>query len=127
MGAACNLYDPRTREPLLQDDGPPILIRLLGRDSDVFRKKEREIQARRINRSVKRRNKDLTPDDLEQAEKEACELLASVTTGWAGIDLGEGEVDFSEKAAKDLYLDYEWIRTQVDEFVDERSNFFTKP
>lgn len=127
VGADVAIVDPYSNEPLKQDDGSAVVIRVLGKDSAAFRKKEHELTARSSNRYIRRKGKDVTADDLDVAERDKSELLAAITTGWSGIDLGNGPVEFSQNAARDLYNEHTWIRDQVDIFVGDRANFFTKP
>lgn len=126
-GSNVVIVDPYTSEPIKQDNGSAVVIRVLGKDSTAFRKKEHEIAARISNRHIRRKGKDITADDLDIADREKSELLAAVTVGWSGIDLGNGPVEFSQNAARELYNEHNWIRDQVDVFVGDRANFFTKP
>jgi len=111
------LTHPTTEEVLLGSDGNPIWIELYGSDSDVFRKSIREYG----NRKLKKGTKKQTMEELEQTSSV---LLARATKGWSNNFEVDGEkIKCSEKAAKELYADYSWIREQVDLFINERSNF----
>lgn len=115
IGAELDLEHPVTGEKL------DAVIHLAGTDSAAYRNKQKEIQSKRIAKLARGKKADLTTSDGEE-----CELLASCTLGWSGILSGEEEVKFSHAAAKKLYLENYWIREQVDSFIGDRANFFTK-
>lgn len=118
QGAELYLEHPGTGEGL-ESNGQKWTIRLAGTDSKQYRNKSREIQNRRLNKIAKGRKADFGGTDLE-----ACELLASCTLGFVGLQKGGETLEFSYDAAVDLYMTQLWIREQVDTFVGERSNFF---
>lgn len=113
-GADLALEDPVTGEEL------DVIITLLGSDSAAYRNKAREMQRDRISKMAKSRSKKL---DLSVSEKEECELLAACTIGWDGIELDGVEIKFTYDEAVKLYLDFPWIKEQVDEFIGDRANF----
>lgn len=124
-GVDMHLLDPNFEEMYLDDDTrtKPVNIRLLGKDSERFLKKQRQLTERRIQRSRGQRANKLP--SVEETLAEQCELLAAVTLGW-NIEEGDGPVPFSEAKARDIYMRYPWIREQVDEFVGSRANFLKK-
>lgn len=117
QGAELTLEHPVTGEKI---EG--MTITLAGSDAKAFRSKQKEIQAARLAKMLKKKGAGLQNSDEEEAE-----LLASVTLGWSGIVVGGEKIKFSYAAAKKLYLDHNWIKEQVDEFVGNRANFFTMP
>jgi hypothetical protein len=122
QGSDLHLEHPVTGEKLYfgeADDRKPMTIRLVGRDSKRFRRKEAEI----LNRTMAKQSRKAS---VESSEENGIELLAACTIGWSGIAFGGEEVAFSEKAAAELYAKpgYKWIREQVDRFIAERANFF---
>ncbi len=120
-GADLELEHPVTGE-LLDHEGKKFIITLAGTDSAAYRNKQRELQSKRIAKmSRKRNNKDFILSDEDTSA-----LLAAATIGWSGIMVGGEEIEFSTAAAKKLYLERNWIREQVDVFVGDRANFFTK-
>lgn len=96
-----------------------IVITLAGTDSAVYRRKQKEINARRMTKLSRGKKADLSISD-----DEACDMLAACTLGWKNVMLDNEAIKFSTDAAKQLYLDYHWIREQVDEFIGDRANFF---
>lgn len=111
-GADLQLEHPVTGEPL------DVTIRLLGSDSAAYRNAVKRIAERR--RGQKRQT-------LDEMEQQAAELMASITVGWANLERDGKPVDFSHDAAQQVYIDFPWIREQVDQFVTDRANFFTRP
>lgn len=115
--ATLTLRHPITDDPMEDEDGA-VTISLIGADSTTAEKKRRAL----ANRNLKRRH--LQGDDpAAQAEKEVCELLASLTRGWSNICDASGPIAFSLEAAAKLYKDRPWIRKQVDAFVSNPANF----
>lgn len=115
IGAELILEHPVTGEPL------DIVIHLAGTDSSAYRMKQKEITGKRIAKMARGKKPDFAASDSE-----ACELLAACTLGWDGILEGGEEVKFSKESAKNLYMEHNWIREQVDLFIGDRANFFTK-
>lgn len=95
-------------------------ITLLGSDSQVFRK----AQNRNLNKRLTKRNVKMTAEELEA---ETIDLLAEVTTGWAGFkDPTGNDIACSRQNAVALYSKYPFIREQADRFINERANFLPK-
>lgn len=115
-GADCHLEHPVTGEPLLTDDGKPLIIRVLGADSREFRQTMSRISMKNVGK--KRQT-------LEGAETNAIELLASVTTGWSNIVYNGEPLKFTPENVRKLYRERKWIREQVDVFIADRGNFLT--
>jgi len=120
-GADMELVHPVSDETMLQDDKSPITIKLLGTDSKAYRNKNRDFQRKRIAKMTKSRSKTI---DYTVSDEDACELLAECTIGWSGIVVKGKPVEFSKEAAESLYLEFSWIREQVDVFIGDRANFF---
>lgn len=121
QGAWLDLESPEDGTPLKTDDGKPVRIKLLGTDSKAWREKNRQNQRDRIAQMARRKSRDI---DYTVSDEQACEMLSVCTIAWEGI-VEEGEtVEFSQEAAKDIYMRYIWIREQVDMFIGDRANFF---
>lgn len=114
-GQWLELVHPTTYQPL------DIRIKLLGTDSKVWRKHEREVQNKRLQRFQKRGAKARLT--MEEAEAEALDGLAKVTQEWQGMKESGKDVPCTRENARRIYQDYPWIREQVDEFVGDRGNF----
>ncbi|BCM88092.1 hypothetical protein [Methylobacterium indicum] len=117
-GAAVHLRNPYTQAPLSADDGSPVEILVKGADAAAFRRAQRDAQNRVAQRPSPRR-----PLTFEEAEVYSSRLLAAVTIGWRNIVVDGETWEFNEAAAVALYERFEWIRTQVDEGVNDRRRF----
>jgi len=112
-GVAMEVLHPVTREPIGAQ------IKLVGSDSERFRNLSRELVRRRVG-------KKLSAASAEMLEQEALELLADCTLGWSGVMLDGQELQFSKKAAVDLYARFPWLREQADAFIADRANFLPR-
>ena len=115
------------RTPLIGDDGHPVSITLLGKDSDIFIASEREAQ----NANVDNMAKGAKWSAAERAHRFAV-TLAKCTVGWHNVP--QGWIDGTEDEAPavcnydnalKLYTNpgYAWVREQADAFVGDRGNF----
>lgn len=139
QGYELQLIHPITGAPLAA------YITVLGVDSEAYKSKLREQQRRRTDIMIERKERlqrrvgqkrfqRMTPESLlaeagptdEEMEADTIELLASLTTGWRGIFREEAaeEVPFSHAEAVKLYGEFEWIRLQVGQAMQNRENFF---
>lgn len=121
QGATMQLKHPVNGQLLFDGEGDhkkAITITLAGRDSERFQRAYRSIQNRRLGR----RNKE--KQTVEQFENETIELLARATLGWQHITLEGAPLEFSEQNARRLYERLPWVREQIDEFIEDRQNFF---
>lgn len=110
------LCHPATGEDLYDGDSP-VTITLLGKDSKEYR----AAVAKRANSHLRNRK----VQTVEQAQQDGIDLLASVTVDWSGITENGEDLECTPAEVKRVYREYAWIREQVDEFVDDRSNFLT--
>lgn len=117
-GFDVQLYHPVTNVDL------GITIKILGKDSDTFRKISHAQAKKRMDRFSKGgfRNTGFiqSPEEIEQ---NGIELLAACTVGWDGIILDGKPLDFSKDNAKELYTRFPWIKEQIDVAVGDRANF----
>jgi hypothetical protein len=132
-GFEVQLYHPATMENL------GIFVRVLGRDSDEYRRLQSEQLRRRIQKSVKTgtMRSVSSPKEIEQ---DGIELLAACTKGWRQAEDREGdgvvgkttitvagaEWECSRANAARLYTEYPWIAEQVDVAVVDRANFIRR-
>jgi hypothetical protein len=96
-------------------------IRILGKDSDVYRKveasqRERAVRSANITGSFK-----VTPEQIEQ---NSLDLLVACTVGWEGLEDESGnKIPFTPEAAYDLYQQSPYVREIVDKSITDRSLF----
>lgn len=117
-GADMPLRHPATGEELFNDAGEAMVIRLLGADSEEYRRTVRV----NANRNLKLGRQAPTVERFEQG---GIDLLVAVTVGWKGLQFDDSALEYSPDAARKLYTEHLWIREQVDAFVAERANFLT--
>lgn len=117
-GEWLDVLHPTTGEILRDEEGAPMRILLLGKDSDDYRKAQRAATQRRLKSRSKR-----SMIDAETLEREAVEVLIVCTKDWEGVgDAGE-DLSCTPENVRRVYSSYLWLREQVDEFVEDRGNF----
>jgi hypothetical protein len=97
-----------------------IKIQVAGPDSKRARDAERSIQDQIVKDAAD--GKLVANDDM--FERLAAIRVASTTLGWTGIEWGGVPFPFSFDNAVKLYTERRWIRTQVENFMGRRENFF---
>lgn len=123
--ARMDLKHPATGEVLtylVGEEKKTMFLMLLGKDSDKYRKTERQLINRKFKDQQGFRTATVTK---EQLEGHAIEILSAVTVG--GVVFMDGEErEISPPVAKKLYADrqFDWIREQVDAWVDNRANYY---
>ncbi len=117
-GAETTVRHPVTDDVLLDKDGNPVVMFVLGSDSTVLRAAMKDRARKQLNA---RKTKQF---DVDEAERLGSEMLAICITGWRGLSENGVEIPFSKEAAIDLFMRYNWLRSQVDAFINERENFF---
>ena len=117
-GEWLELLHPVSGLPIEDEDGAKMRLKLVGKDSDEYRKAQRATTERRLKSRSKAQRFDA--DALEQ---EATDVLVACTKDMQGFaDNGE-DLEFNPASVRKVYTNYPWIREQVDEFVDDRGNF----
>jgi len=113
------LVHPSTGETLLNDDGTPMSITVHGPYSSTYKSVTHNQQNKRLMKAQRTGGKiSLTAEELEAG---SLELLVKCTENWK-ITLDEGLEEFSQDKARQVYLDYPWVREQVDAvFGDTRA------
>lgn len=102
-----------------------ITIKVLGRDSDLFRKISAQQNRKRIEKMSKGGQFKLTRLSPEEVENDAIMLLSACTMGWSNVVVDGAELEFSRENAAMLYTRFPWIKEQVDAAVGDRA-LFTK-
>lgn len=117
-GATMEARHPITDEVLKGADDKPMTLTLLGADSPTFKRAMSDVQ-----QALSGRKKVSTAE----AERQAVNALARVTTGWSDNWTWSGEpFPYSPENCRKLYAERPWLRGQVDEFIADRSSFFGK-
>ena len=113
-GADVDLYHPSTLDAL------GITVRVVGKDSDIYRAESNAIQRKNIAQMKKSRKIDLDLDEMEDA---ATSILASCTVSWVGVELDGKELECTRDNAMMVYERFPWIREQIDVAINDRANF----
>lgn len=115
-GVEVRIKDPKTGA------GTDAYITILGMDGDTYQQFKDERARDMADRAAAGRATALTAE--ERRELTAL-TLARCTIGWRGLEEEEGDkpLEYSDKAAIRLYLNYPAIRDQVNEEIANRANF----
>lgn len=111
-------------EPLVAENGEFVTITLLGRDGEKYQKHLLSRQDRRLKDL--QRGKKYTPPTSTEMHEEELERSALCTVAWTNIDKGGEEYPCTYENALALYRSNKYVADQVESFISDRSNFFTK-
>jgi|TARA_R110000737_G_scaffold37690_2_gene57487 hypothetical protein len=118
-GTTMEVRHPVTDELLADDaNGKPMTITLLGADSPTFKRAVSDIaQASQGRKKV----------SAAEIERNTVNALARATLGWSDNWTWDGKpFPYTDENCRKLYAERPWLRTQVDEFIADRSRFFGK-
>ena len=119
-GITTELHNPVTGEPLEDESGKRITIKVLGRDSKKWQQAIRKSEQRN---GAKYRNKAVPSTVLEDNVRDA---LAECTVSWQNIDYNGEKLVCNKENALMLYTQRNWITEQVIEDAADRSKYDTK-
>lgn len=111
-GAECQIISPVDNKPT------DFYIKVLGTDSIGFQKAQRKIRNNAI-KALSEKKEISIEDEIDQE----IEHLASITIGWRGLTVDEKEKPFTKEHCKNLYTKAPHIRSQVDRFISDLTNF----
>jgi hypothetical protein len=120
------LFKPGTREPVTNELGEPIFIKLRGRLSNSAAAADRAIQLSRLDRQKKQ--VVLDGDALmAAAEQETVSLLAACTVEWNFDTLDGRPFPYSRENAMKFWGDprFKSIREQATAFINTDANFLS--
>ena len=128
---SCNLRSIKTVDTCTadikdQDGNPTGVTFILAGPTHPVRKAVAHAAQRKMLAGARRSGQIELPDP-EETEKERITNLTKFTLGWSGYANENGDVPFSEAAARDLYADPEmtWLADQVDAALNNKQ-LFTK-
>lgn len=117
--------------PTNEDEKLDLFMDVLGRDSTKYKNLQKEKQLKLMNSKIASK-KQLTMDDLNEAEEDDIDLLSSVIVGVGDMDEGK-EVDYITfndkkltKKKKDVIVlldTFPFMKEQVTKFLWDRANF----
>lgn len=120
-GVIMQVRHPQTGE-VLEQNGEPVTITLLGTDSDAFEK----VSDGAVNRRIKSAGRLLPL--AEEQRTIAIEMLVACTLAWKGIGIEDGkDLEFNKANAKIVYTKLKWLRIQADAFIGDKENFIKRP
>lgn len=106
-----NIKHPISKEPLLNDDGTPMVITIYAQHSKVYKKAQRELIGKRLKEAQESGSKEI---DYEQLEEAALELMAKTTKSW-DITYEGKKPKLTEAKARHIYDEVFWIKAQIEE------------
>lgn len=115
-GAVLHLMDPKSHTPFLGHNDTPVTITLKGADCRAFK----EMQYRQSDKAFKGGRLKMSSAQLAES---AIQTLAKMTIAWEGISINGELLPCTEANATMIYRDYELVRAQVDEFVNDIENY----
>ena len=93
-----------------------VRVKILGIDSDAYKKKQRQITDKRINN----RKMKITSAELES---EGLSLIASCVVEWEGVEDNDGAVVCNESNVRKFLSENTFIKEQIDAAIADRANF----
>lgn len=112
-----------SKEPLLDANGKPVTIKVMGPDSTKYRSLSRSQIRKRLTRMAAGQ-KEVTEADMDETESDGLDILAACTISWTGVLTPKGEeIPCNAENARKLYLHYPVVKEQIDAFISERENF----
>ena len=121
-GTDMQIVHPGTGEPLFDEvkdeetgkiTSEPVTLRLVGQDSDIFKK----VQNRITNKRSKMRPGQLT---AERLSADTLQIVEACTVGWSGNLVLNGE---QPTVAKEIYQGRKWIKEQAEQYIYDRANY----
>lgn len=110
--------DPDTE--VVQKD---VVFDLVGCDSSVYKSCRRRSTNKVLAKAQKNAKKVATAESIED---ERVDRIAQCIKGWRGVMDDGQDVPYSYDAAVKLLTEGSWLKEQIEEFIEERSNFLTK-
>lgn len=113
-GTEMPILHPVTFEPLRDDKGAKVTLRLAGMDSAIYRKAQNAIANKRTKgaRMIKLTAERLAADSME--------VICKCTLGWSSNLLIKGKVP---KTAEEIYTSAPWIKDQAETWIHDRANY----
>lgn len=119
--ATITLFHPVSGDELRDGEGSPMYVEVYGQDSDVFRKIDRAIANRNIQKARKSRNSSLTAD---QMESQRLERIVKCVRSW-NLVIGGQSPECDESTVREVMEKYDWLRDQAEEGIYDRANFLS--
>lgn len=115
-GAVMPLMHPKKHIQVLGYNDVPVTITLKGADCRVFK----QMQYRQQEKAFKNGRLKMSGEQLAES---AIQTLAKMTVAWEGVSVNNELLPCTEANAAMIYREYDWIREQVDAFVNDIENY----
>jgi hypothetical protein len=120
-GVKMELLNPDTFEPLMDDAGQPMWIKLKGIDSDAHKGVTRSATNRRLQQQFEHGGSmRIRAEDMEA---EALVQLIKCTVDWH-LQFGKQTPACTPDEARTVYQRFPWIKDQCEKWRTDRSHFF---
>lgn len=113
-GVVIEIPDPSTGAPT------GFKVKILGKDSDAYRKVESEQRERAIRAANTTGTFRVSPEVIEN---NALELILASVIGWEGLEDENGPVPFSREKLRETLVEYPYLREVLDRNIADRSLF----
>ena len=125
-GVWMTVLHPATRSPWGEAEGRVACIRLLGLDSDILKKVQRDLENRTLMQMQKGGQKSGGAITSAHMRERQLDLIVAATVDWKNIDWqGTSDVPCSPLKAREIYSNpkMDWLRRDVDNFIASPINF----
>ena len=136
ISSSFTVRHPLTGEPATTDEGNPVVIEVVGRDSPEFYQHQKSFFKKMRDLHVESGldvNEELPKELMEEI---LVENIASCVVGWddsvnsffAPVDTKKGGGKYSNKLVLKVLgnPNLQFFRNQLDSYITERTNFFSK-
>lgn len=104
----------------VDDEDQPIGVYIVGADSEVYKKRRRQIVDRRLEVAQKKKQVKLSAAEIEDETKQT---LVACVTGVKNIKYKGETLEFSHANVFKLITALPWIEEQIDEAIVDRAHF----
>lgn len=118
-GIEVEVVHPVTGIPLKGLDGEPWIIKLIGKDSDKYRKLNSDIIQRRFTNQSDRQK--ITPEDIEE---ERHLVLSGCILDWKNFVKDSQVFHFSKENAEYMVRQFPWFAEQIESVIISRERYF---
>ncbi len=136
IAAQFQVRHPLTGEPATTDEGVPVIVDVVGRDSPEFYQHQKNFfrKMREMHAESGLEATDKLPKEV--LEEMMVDNIATCVLGWdesvnpffAPVDTAKGKGKYNTKLVRKVLRrkDLQYFRNQLDEYITDRSHFFSK-
>jgi hypothetical protein len=119
-GVPMTVINPLDGQPLLDDDGTPVTITLIGCDAREYVAKSKSLAMPRL---ANRDAHGAPVLDADELEADGIELLVTAMKAWHGIIYEKTRLGCTRRNVRMLYRRCPWLMRQVNAFVVNVANY----